>query len=76
MAKLGFMSESEGDDDAAKFSGLAFGAAIGGAYFVNESVAFELGVGYDYAKLKNKEESKYSLKGGQLGVNIGVVVTF
>lgn len=76
MARLGFMSSADSDDDADKFSGLAFGAAVGGAYFLNESVALELGVGYDYAKMKNKDDDKSALKAGQLGVNIGVVVTF
>lgn len=76
MARLGYAAVSMADDDAFKSSGLAFGAAVGGAYFLNESVALELGLGYDYLSLKNKKDDKSVDKVGALGVNIGVVVTF
>jgi outer membrane protein len=76
MAKLGFMAHSEGTDDADKYRGLALGVGVGGAYFVTESIAFEAGLVYDYTKFKNKEESKYVVKQGQLAISVGVVVAF
>jgi len=76
MAKLGFMAQSQGSDDADKYRGLSIGFGVGGAYFITESIAFEAGLVYDYTKFKNKEESKYVIKQGQLAISVGVVVAF
>jgi len=76
MLKMGYLLYSDSDNDADKYSGLNLGFTVGGAYFVNEFVALELGLGYDYSKLKNKADSKEVYKLGELGLRIGVAVSF
>ena len=76
LAHLGVISTSTSPKDVDKDRGYAMGLALGGAYFINESVAFELSLGYDYAKFKNKADNKSTTDAGVLGLNVGVVVTF
>lgn len=76
MLKMGYLLYSDSDDDSDKYSGLSLGFTVGGALFVNEFVALELGLGYDYANLKNKENDKFVYKNGELGLKIGISVAF
>jgi outer membrane protein len=76
QANIGFMSISYGDDDTDKYSGLAFGGVLGAAYFINEYVGLEMGIGYAFAKIKNKDNKDEIGKESGLGVNIGIVVAF
>lgn len=69
-AGVGYMSAG-GDEDFTKFSGLAINANGGIAYFINSSVAVNIGVEYLYAKLSNKEESDFKNKSNTLGVGAG-----
>lgn len=70
-ANVGLMSLKYSDTDAEKFSGLAFGAGGGVAYFLNNSVSVNLGLSYLNSNLKNKKVSKNSIKTGALGVTVG-----
>lgn len=67
----GLMSVSSGDQDEDKYSGFAFGANGGLAYFVNNSVSVNLGLTYLNSSLKNKKESKNVIKSGAFGVSVG-----
>ncbi|MGE0077786.1 MAG: outer membrane beta-barrel protein [Bacteroidales bacterium] len=75
-AMVGYLSSASSNDDEYKFGGLALGFELGGAYFVNESIAIEAGLAYNYAKLKNSKDSKAVYNVGGLGLNIGVTVAF
>jgi outer membrane protein len=73
---LGFMTQSEGHEDDDKSSGLAFGGALGAAYFLTENVAFEFGLGYTVSNMKNKAVEEYILKASDLSFKVGIAVTF
>lgn len=75
-AQLGYLHIAGSDNDVNKFNGVALGVAAGAAYFINDLVAFEASLGYDYAKVKNVKDNKYEDKVGGFGLNIGIVVTF
>ncbi len=76
QANLGFMSMSEGDDDDDKYSSLAFGGVLGAAYFLNENIALEFGLGYIMANMKNKADEKEVMKGGDFGFKMGFSINF
>lgn len=67
----GLISVSAGDYDEEKYSGFAFGANGGFAYFVNESVSLNVGLTYLNSNMKNKKESSYVVKSGAFGVIVG-----
>ncbi|WP_026755662.1 OmpW family outer membrane protein [Sediminibacter sp. Hel_I_10] len=69
-AGVGYLSTGS-DDDITKFSGLVIKGQGGVAYFINTSVALNLGVEYLNANLKNKEESDFENKSNTLGVGLG-----
>jgi len=57
-----------------KFNGLAYGFGAGVAYFINPSVAFNLGVNYSAANLKYKENGDVKNNTNNIGVGIGISV--
>lgn len=69
-AKVGYLS-SGGEEDEDKFSGIAFGAEVGVAYFINNNISIDLMVEYLNSTLSNKEEEDYKLKNNTIGVGIG-----
>ena len=75
-AKIGHTWRSEGSRDNQKFKGLTVGAKGGIAYFVNQGAALTGYLSYDHQKLKNKENSNYSITNGTFGVGIGVALFF
>ena len=75
-AKIGHTWRSEGSSDSQKFRGLTVGAKGGIAYFVNQGAALTGYLSYDHQKLKNKENSNYSITNGTFGVGIGVALFF
>ncbi|MBM0652807.1 porin family protein [Capnocytophaga genosp. AHN8471] len=75
-AKVGHAWQSEGSSDSQKSRGFLFGLKGGIAYFVNEGAALTGYLSYDHQKLKNKENSNYSITNGTFGVGIGVALFF
>ena len=75
-AKVGYAMASAGSSDANKDNGLVFGGKAGIAYFVNQGAALTGYLSYDHQKLKNKENSNYSITNGTFGVGIGVALFF
>ena len=75
-AKVGHAWNSEGSNDSQKFRGLTVGAKGGMAYFVNQGAALTGYLSYDHQKLKNKENSNYSITNGKFSVGIGVALFF
>ena len=75
-AKIGHTWFSKGSSDSQKFKGLTVGAKGGIAYFVNQGAALTGYLSYDHQKLKNKENSNYSITNGTFGVGIGVALFF
>lgn len=57
-----------------KFDGLTYGAGIGAAYFVNQAVAFNLGVNYLGTDLKNSDNSDIKIKTNGFGASVGISV--
>ncbi len=76
-AGIGYASNTMSDgDDEVKADGLAYGAGLGVAYFINPSVAFNLGLNYSGANLQYSEDSKVKTDISTLGVGAGVSVFF
>ncbi len=74
-AGIGYGFNKTSDDDSeAKADGLAYGAGLGVAYFVNPSVAFNLGLNYSGANLKFSEDSNLETDVNTLGVGVGISV--
>ena len=74
-AKVGYMYAG-GEEDINKYSGLAFGANAGLAYFINSNVSIDLMVEYLNASLSNKEESDFVQKNSAIGAGIGFSIYF
>ena len=74
-AAVGYASNNTSDDESEiKADGLAYGAGVGVAYFVNPSVAFSLGLNYSGANLTFSEDSDFKTNINTLGVGVGISV--
>ncbi|MCB9201949.1 MAG: porin family protein [Flavobacteriales bacterium] len=76
QAGIGFASakqveEYDGGKDEAKFSGLGYSAGLGVDYFINNNVAFGLGVAYGGSNLKYSEDKKLVLKNNGITLGLG-----
>ncbi len=76
---FGSMAEKdsyEGESETEKAGVFGFGFGIGAAMFMNDNVAFELGIGYQSASYKAKQDNPNDAKQviGGIGVSVGIVV--
>ena len=58
------------------FSGPAYGGGIGLAYFINSSIAVDLGIQLVGTKLTYSENENFKIKGSSLGSAIGLTLVF
>lgn len=54
-----------------KYNGLAYGAGLGIAYFINEKVSFDVQAGYQGFSLKNTDDSSYRTSTNNIVINLG-----
>ena len=79
QAGVGYMSTVEKEQygsqtDEYKYSGLAVSVGVGAAYFISETVSFNIGLGYTMANLKYDEDSNYVQKQGSFVGSLGISV--
>lgn len=72
--KIGYGSNSFGDNDSQKYRGLVAGLRGGVAYFFNEGFALTGYAGYDYRSYVNKQNEKVKVNTGTFGIGIGVAL--
>lgn len=66
----------DGDTEKEKAGMFGYGFAVGAAMFMNDNVAFEMGIGYQSGSIKDKEDNPNDVRqvSSGIGVNIGIAI--
>jgi outer membrane protein len=84
LVQLGIGLSSLGNKDIPKtgserkysYSGLAINIGGGIAYFVKENTSFNVGLSYTKTTMTDSDDTKYKIKQGNFGLNVGIAVYF